>query len=127
MRKEVEEWWLQALKDLNSAEKNLTIEEFYLTAFLCQQSVEKALKALYMHRLKESPGATHSLIFLGRNVGIPDEYYNTLRRISPDFVVARYPNAAHALPYELYDEAIAKERLELARKVIAWVQAELKK
>jgi HEPN domain-containing protein len=127
MRKEVEEWWLQALKDLNSAEKNLTIEEFYLTAFLCQQSVEKALKALYMHRLKESPGATHSLIFLGRNVGIPDEYYNTLRRISPDFVVARYPNAAHALPYELYDEAIAKERLELARKVIEWVQAELKK
>jgi len=127
MRKEVEEWWLQALKDLNSAEKNLSIEEYYLTAFLCQQSVEKALKALYIHRLKESPSATHSLIFLGRNVGIPEEYYNTLRRISPDFVVTRYPNAAHALPYELYDEAIAKERLELAKKVIAWVQAELKK
>ena len=48
MRKEVEEWWKQALKDLDSAEKNLNIEEFYLTAFLCQQSVEKALKALYI-------------------------------------------------------------------------------
>ena len=48
MRKEVEEWWKQALKDLDSTEKNLNIEEFYLTAFLCQQSVEKALKALYI-------------------------------------------------------------------------------
>lgn len=82
MRKEVEDWWLQALKALDSAEKNLRIEEYYLTAFLCQQSVEKALKALYIHRLKESLGVTHSLIFLGRNVGIPEEYYNTLRRIS---------------------------------------------
>jgi HEPN domain-containing protein len=127
MRKEVEEWWMQALKDLNSAEKNLDIEEYYLTAFLCQQSVEKALKALYIHRLKESPGATHSLIFLGRKVNIPDMYYNTLRRLSPDFVITRYPNAAHAIPYELYDVKIANERLELSKKVIKWVKEELKK
>ncbi|MFQ6062724.1 MAG: HEPN domain-containing protein [Methanosarcinales archaeon] len=97
------------------------------TAFLCQQSVEKALKALYIHRLKESPGATHSLIFLGRKVSIPEEYFNTLRRLSPDFVITRYPNAAHAIPYELYDEKIANERLELSKKVIEWVKKELKK
>jgi len=94
MRKEVKEWWKQALKDLDSAEKNLNIGEFYLTAFLCQQSVEKSLKALYIHKLKESPGATHSLIFLGKEVGIPEGYYSTLRRLSPDFVITRYPDAA---------------------------------
>ena len=70
MRKEVEHWWLQAVKDLDSAQKNLDIEEYHLTAFLCHQSVEKALKAVYMHKLKQSPGATHSLIFLGRETGI---------------------------------------------------------
>jgi HEPN domain-containing protein len=127
MRKEVEEWWKQALKDLESAEKNLEIGEYHLTAFLCQQSVEKALKALYIHKLKESPGATHSLVFLGRSVHIPDEYYNALRRLSPDFVITRYPNAAHAVPYELYDETIAQERLELSKKVTEWVRNELGK
>lgn len=127
MRKEVEEWWKQALKDLESAEKNLRIEEYYLTAFLCQQSVEKALKALYIHKLKESPGATHSLITLGRRVNIPDEYYNVLRRLSPDFVITRYPNAAHAVPYELYDEEIAEERLEISKKVIEWLRKELER
>lgn len=127
MRKEVEHWWLQALKDLDSAQKNLNIEEHHLAAFLCQQSVEKALKALYMHRFKESPGATHSLIFLGKKTGIPEEHHNGLRRLSPDFVITRYPNAAQAVPYELYDEKIAAERIGIARKVIEWVRQELEK
>ncbi|OFV68420.1 MAG: DNA-binding protein [Candidatus Syntrophoarchaeum caldarius] len=127
MRKEVKEWWKQALKDLDSAEKNLNIGEYYLTAFLCQQSVEKSLKALYIHKLKESPGPTHSLIFLGKEVGIPEEYHSTLRRLSPDFVITRYPDAAHTVPYELYDEEIAKERLERSMKVIEWIRKELMK
>lgn len=127
MRKEVENWWLQALKDLDSAQKNFNIQEYHLTAFLCQQSVEKALKAVYMHRLKESPGATHSLIFLGQKTGIPKEYHNGLRRLSPDFVITRYPNAAQAVPHELYDEGIAAERIDIARKVTEWAGQELKK
>ena len=118
MRKEVEEWWKQALKDLDSAEKNLSIDEYYITAFLCQQSVEKSLKALYIHKLKESPGKTHSLLFLGRKVDIPEEYHSILRRLSPDFVITRYPVAANGVPYELYDIEIAKERLELSNKVL---------
>lgn len=127
MRKEAEDWWLQALKDLDSAQKNKDIREYHLTAFLCQQSVEKSLKALYIHRLRESPGTTHSLIFLGKKTGIPEEYHNGLRRLAPDFVITRYPNAAHAVPYELYDERIAAERIEIAKKVIEWVKKELKK
>lgn len=126
MRKEVEHWWLQALKDLDSAHKNFNIQEYHLTAFLCQQSVEKALKAVYMHKLKESPATTHSLIFLGQKTGIPGEYYNGLRRLSPDFVITRYPDAAQALPHELYDEKIAAERIQIAEKVIEWATLQLK-
>ena len=127
MRKEVEHWWLQALKDLDSARKNFNIEEYHLTAFLCQQSVEKALKALYIHKLKQSPGTTHSLIFLGQKTGIPKEYHNGLRRLSPDFVITRYPDAAQAVPHELYDEKIAGERIEIAEKVTEWASQGLKK
>jgi len=127
MRKEVEHWWLQALKDLESGHKNLKMEEYHLAAFLSQQSAEKALKALHMHKLKESPGPTHSLVYLGQKTGIPREYHNGLKRLSPDFVITRYPDAAQAVPHELYDEEIAFERLEIARKVVEWVRQELKK
>ncbi|HEX3013225.1 MAG TPA: HEPN domain-containing protein [Methanobacterium sp.] len=125
MREEVSNWWKQALKDLESASKNFEIKEYYVTAFFSQQATEKALKALYIHKVKESPGPTHSLLFLGKNVKIPGEFFSGLRKLSPDFVITRYPDAAHGVPYELYDEEIAKERLEIAKNVIKWVQKEL--
>ena len=127
MREEVNLWWKQALKDLEAAEKNFKIKEYFVTAFLCHQSFEKALKALYIHKLKSSPGTTHSLIYLGKSVGIPKEYETLLRKIQPDFVVSRYPDVAQSLPYELYDEEIAKERITIARKVIEWVKKELER
>ncbi len=71
MRKEVEIWLKQALKDFESAKKNLKIREYYLVAFLCQQAVEKGLKALFIHLHKKLPEKTHSLIYLGRKVKIP--------------------------------------------------------
>jgi HEPN domain-containing protein len=125
MRKEAGSWWQQAQKDLQSAEKNLEIEEYYLVAFLCQQAVEKGLKALYIHRLKESPGATHSLLFLGKKVEIPAEFLTFLRKMTPDFVLARYPDAADGVPYELYDRDIAQERLGFAKKVLEWIRGQL--
>ena len=39
-------WLAQAEKDLEMAEKLYESEQYYLVAFLCQQSVEKALKNL---------------------------------------------------------------------------------
>jgi HEPN domain-containing protein len=84
MRSEALNWWKQALKDLETASKNLEIKEYYVTAFFSQQATEKALKALYLYKLKESSGPTHSLIFLGKNVGIPEEFYSSLRKLSPD-------------------------------------------
>lgn len=126
MREEIEMWWKQALKDLEAAEKNLRIEEFYVTAFLCQQTVEKALKALYIKKLKETP-ITHSLVYLGRKVGIPEELGGYLKKITPDFVISRYPDATQTTPYELYDEDIARERIDIAKRVVEWVKRELEK
>jgi len=58
---------------------------------------------------------------------MPKEYHNGLRRLSPDFVITRYPNTAQVVPHELYDEEIATERIEIAEKVIEWASKELKK
>jgi HEPN domain-containing protein len=75
MRREAELWWRQAVEDLKSAEGNLRIERYYVVAFLCQQAVEKALKALEKRR--ESPGSTHSLVFLGKKLKLPAKLLGT--------------------------------------------------
>lgn len=127
MREEANNWWEQALKDLESAKKNLEIESFYVSAFLSQQATEKALKALYIHKSRDTPGKTHSLLYLGNEVGIPSKYRHSLRKLNPDFILTRYPDVANGVPYELYDEQIASEKIELAEDVLKWVEKEFKR
>ncbi len=126
MREESVLWWKQSEKDFDAAKKNFVIKEYYLVAFLCQQSVEKGLKAVYIEKLKTNPGPIHSLMTLATTVRLPEEYLTTLRKLSVDFISTRYPDAASGLPYEMYDEKIAKERLEETTKVLTWIKKELK-
>ena len=55
MRLEILRFWEQAQEDLETARYNSAGRKFYAAAFFCQQAVEKALKALYMHQTKEPP------------------------------------------------------------------------
>ncbi len=126
MIEEASRWLKQALRDLEAGQRNFEIGEYYLVAFLAQQAVEKALKALYIHKFREST-QTHSLVFLGKAVGIPDEFLGILRDLTPDFVISRYPDVAGEVPYEIYDDGIARRKLENAKKVVEWVKRELQK
>jgi HEPN domain-containing protein len=42
------------------------------------------------------------------------------------YLTSRYPNAASAPPYELYDEEKAKELLDDARKLVNFVEEALR-
>ena len=66
MREEVRLLLEQSEKDLEVAEKNFEIKEYYVSAFLCQQSIEKALKDFYIVKKGKSAGQTHSLIYLAK-------------------------------------------------------------
>ena len=46
MDRDAELWWKQSEHDFENAKRNLDSKQYYLTAFLVQQAVEKALKAL---------------------------------------------------------------------------------
>jgi len=48
-----------------------------------------------------------------------------LRELTIHYTVARYPGAANALPYELYDEEKARDLIERAKKVVEWVKQNL--
>ena len=49
---EAENWIKKAEKDLNAAKYNFEGGLFDVASFLCQQAVEKALKALYVKKFK---------------------------------------------------------------------------
>ncbi len=49
-----------------------------------------------------------------------------LRELTIHYTIAMYPNAANAVPYELYDETRARELVERARRVLEWVRQYLR-
>lgn len=50
MKEEVKRWLKKAKQDLDSAKYNYEGKKYDVSAFLCQQSSEKALKALLLEK-----------------------------------------------------------------------------
>lgn len=125
MRKEIENWWKQGKNDLEKARVLFNSKNFDGTAFFCQQAAEKSLKALILHKSREKDIEGHSLIYLGKRAGVPDSFFSDLKKLSPQYFIARYPDVTEDVPYELYDEKLAKEFLNIAERVIAWIEKQL--
>ncbi len=126
MRKEVMDWLNSAEDDLETAETLFRQEIFYACAFYCQQGSEKALKALFIHKFKKGT-QLHNLIGLARELGVPQEILSSTKRLNPHYVQTRYPDVANAIPKEAYDEEIAQELLEEAKKVFEWAEKQISK
>lgn len=123
MRKEVERLILQARRDLENARKNIKIEAYEVTAFLSHQAVEKYLKGAWIQKKRQRPPATHYLKELGKGLRIPKRLAANLLFLNPDYTVARYPDAANGVPYELYDEATARAKVKAAEEISRWVES----
>jgi HEPN domain-containing protein len=122
MRREIERLLKQGERDLENARKNLTLEAYEVAAFLAHQAVEKYLKGAWVVTKKEPAPHTHSLIELGDALGVPGELRRHLADLTPDYTVSRYPDAANAVPYELYDHATAQGKVQNAVEVLAWLR-----
>lgn len=125
MRKEADLLIRQARRDLVNAQKNIGIEAYEVAAFLAQQAVEKALKGGWIALRRQRPPATHYLRELGEGLKAPRRVLRLLTDLTVDYTVARYPDAANGLPYELYDEEIARRKVAAAREVFRWLETRL--
>ncbi|HIH20629.1 TPA: HEPN domain-containing protein [Candidatus Micrarchaeota archaeon] len=113
----------QAKEDLHTAEANLQIKKYYVTAFFCQQAAENALKALTIEKLKENP-KSHSLIELGAKLGFKAD--EDLIELNPDYTVSRYPDAANGIPAKMYSFKKAVKKLASAKRIMAKVEKWMK-
>ena len=127
MRDEVTRWLLQAKEELSAAELSFQGKKWFAVAFWCQQAVEKGLKALFLFKKKESVGVTHSLTFLGRELGIPSEFQQFLRELTKEYYFSRYPDASDDVPYLAYGEKDVFSYLQDTKKGLQWVEQQLKK
>ena len=110
MRKEIENWWKQALADLRSSKNCITSGDYYLSVFMSQQAAEKALKALSLLLFREIPQG-HSIIYLAQKVKLPSRMLSDVRDLNPEYLTTRYPDITAGVPAELYDEVIEMKHI----------------
>ena len=108
MRKEINNWWKQAERDLISAENSFNSGDFYVSAFMSQQVVEKALKALVLKEKKESI-KTHNITKLGKLLNLPQNLLSKLASLESVYQETRYSDVSSKLPSEEFEE---KDTLE---------------
>jgi HEPN domain-containing protein len=109
-------WLKQALHDLEMAEKNISICGYDIAAFLSHQSVEKLLKAIFAIEGRKIP-KTHYLDDLARELKLSKKLIDSISELTVDYTFSRYPDVADHVPYEEYNEKIAKEKVKIAREI----------
>ena len=117
MNKEIAiKWFKQAKHDLDIAEKNISIGGYDIAAFLSHQSFEKLLKSIFAIEGKKIP-KIHYIDELGRKLKVPSQILDDIIDLTIDYTFSRYPDVAEQIPYEIYDENIAKNKVERAKRV----------
>jgi HEPN domain-containing protein len=121
MREEARRWMAQGRAELEMARSLLASGGYSGTAFHCHQAAEMLLKGLWIHRKRSAAPRFHDLVQLGADLEVPDDVIAALRRLNPEYVIARYPDAANGVPAQNYDRARAEELVVLAARVESWV------
>jgi len=66
------------------------------------------------------------LLRLSNELGIEDEgIIDAVLDLNPEYIVTRYPDAANEVPANIYNERMAIEHLEKAKKVIEFCRQKL--
>jgi len=126
MTKTIREWVDIAEYDLQTAEAMFKAKRYLYVAFMCQQALEKILKAIFVQMKKEIPPRTHNLLYLLDTLGLnlDEKDKSLLAYLNMFYLESRYPGERNRLAKEM-DRKKAKDALVGAKGVIKCLRRKL--
>jgi len=124
IRIEVKRWLKMSRDDFDSAQVNFDNKKYYVCVFLCQQSVEKGLKAIVIRKTGEL-FKVHDLILLGKKLNAPEGILAECDKINGVYLDTRYGDIGGKVPSEKFDMNMAKTFLKSTNKVLKWLEKEI--
>ena len=93
VEEKVEHWLDIAEYDLETAVAMQETGRYLYTVFMCQQALEKLLKAIYLQQNGEEAPRTHNLLHLYEILALPEQqdYLQTMGEINAYYIKGRYP------------------------------------
>lgn len=120
MKEEVKRWFDKAKDDLDKARILFENKKYDGAAFFCQQSVEKALKALSLaknNKLKR----IHDLTALAKDVSLPQNLADYCKELTMSYIYSRYPDI-----YEDKDlDKTSANFLKYSKEILKWIEENL--
>ncbi|NLX05112.1 MAG: HEPN domain-containing protein [Phycisphaerae bacterium] len=117
LHQKVRQWVERAAYDPNAAQVMHLGGRYLYVAFLCQQAIEKLLKAIHLAKNEQLAPYTHNLLRLAEIVGLPedaerDALFGHLQRY---YIESRYPDEIGEVLHELDEEHSAQVLAETRR------------
>ena len=125
--KRVEHWLEQGKEDLQTARVMFRTKRWKYTIFMCQQSVEKYLKAIFLDKKGEFPPRIHNLFRLAEKIDkelFTETYLEFFSELSVYYIQSRYPEDIDKMK-ELNTKKRATEILRKSEEIIKWIKKTL--
>lgn len=122
--KRVRHWIEQSNEDFKTARAMFRSRRWKYTIFMCQQSIEKYLKAIYMKKKQEFPPRIHNLFRLAEMIDkacFPGNYLEFFSELSLYYIQSRYPEDIDKME-EINKKSRAREILRYTKEVLKWIQ-----
>lgn len=122
MEETVKQWVQHAEQDLETARALVASKRNLHALFFCQQSIEKALKAIIQLRTNEMPPRIHNLPRLAELAGVSVDSQGLLllAEFSVFYIESRYSQEIEKLAASTTNAA-AKKSLQQTEEMVAWL------
>jgi len=123
-----QDWFRQALRDLEQAEDSQKAGRHEWACFASHQAAEKAVKALHMSLKQEAWGhAVASLLAeLPEEIDIPADLIEKGRVLDNFYIPTRYANGhPEGAPYEHYGILQSTQAIQYAREIIEFIRHQM--
>ncbi|MDI6721389.1 MAG: HEPN domain-containing protein [Candidatus Aenigmarchaeota archaeon] len=119
MKEETKKWINQADEEFDTARINFEAKKYFSAAFWCQQSVEKAFKALLIQKTSNFP-KIHDLTRLAKLLDAPPKLIEMCAKINPAYTASRYPDSIKS-----YSKKECEKILDYTKEALKWAKENL--
>jgi len=127
-QKIIDNWLSLAEYDLATAQDMSKAKRYLYVAFMCQQAIEKILKACYVKQHNSTPPYTHNLLRLIKELNFKDEMDDkmmaAIEELNSYYIESRYTEDIEELS-KLLTEAKALSVLNSAKELFEWIKNNL--
>lgn len=123
------EYWIEIAEyDLETAKAMLKSKRYLYVGFMCNQVIEKILKAYFVKVNKAQPPYTHKLIRLAEECNLyktmSDQQKNFIFEITPLNIEARYPTLKDEIA-KVLNKQNCKKIIKETEEMVQWIKSKL--